>query len=318
MESSIAELVRVHTADDYVGQEALKAHIDIKIRAAETEGRLFDHTLLIGPAGAGKTSLVQVIARRLNDELLVLDCAGLKYNDFLYEVEQHCGGIIFLDEIHNLPRAFQEQLQVGLGPVQAFTDRFGDTVNASHVTFIGATTHADRNRLLPPLVQRFKYRPSWEPYTTEEMTRIVTGMASRVGVDIPADVCAGLGAAAGGNPRAVQDLVASARDLAAVGEPITVESVLRLAGLDGDGLTPDHLDYLRALHAMRGVAGLSTLENMTGLPKQTIADLERTLVMRGYVRRTGSGRKLMDAGKAKIDQNVGHTDVRTRRQRRSA
>lgn len=315
MEEKISELVRVKTWDDYVGQLALKTKLDIKIRAAYTQKRLLDHTLFIGPPGAGKTTLAEVVANRLNDEFLCLPMP-MSYDDFLYAVEGFFGGIIFLDEIHNANRQFQERLQFGLHDGY-LPGSYGQRISTAHVTFIAATTTGDQNRLLAPLVPRFKYRPAWDPYTNEDISEIMLGMARRADVEIPAEVCTGLAGAAGGNPRIVQDLVAAARDLAAVGMAVTVDEVLSLAERDRDGLTRDHLDYLRALDALQGTAGLSTLVSVTGMSSATIQELERMLVMRGFVRRTGGGRKLMPTGRAKINQAVEGVplDVDARRQR---
>jgi holliday junction DNA helicase RuvB len=303
LDESISELVRVRSWDDYVGQHKLKSHLDIKVRAAVRDDRKLDHTLFVGPPGSGKSTIVDLIADRLGDDLLCLPMA-MNYDDFVYEVEGFPGGVIFLDEIHNAPKAFQERLQFGLHDGY-LPDSYGDRVSTHHVTFIAATSPLDQQRLIAPLVQRFKYRPSWDPYSEAEMAEIVAGMAGRANTEVDSNVCIGLARAAGGNPRVVQDLVAAARDLASVDLPVTVESVLDLAGLDSDGLTRDHLDYLRALHALRGVAGLTTLVSVSGMSAQTIQDLERVLVMRGLVRRTSAGRKLMATGRAKIDQADG-------------
>ena len=300
MSEKISELVRVRTWDDYVGQAKLKAHLKIKIRAAIRDDRMFDHTLLVGPAGAGKSTIVDRIADELGDDLVVLPMP-MKYDDFCYEIENFPGGVVFLDEIHNAPRAFQERLQVGMNDGHLI-DPYGDKISTHKLAFIGATTDADQNMLLAPLIERFKYKPSWDPYTTEEMAEIVAGMARRAKINVPPEVCVGLAGAAGGNPRVVQDLVAAARDLDSVEMPVTVEAVLDLAGIDADGLTRNHLNYLHALHALRGVAGLATLKSVLGMNAAVVEDLERTLVLRGFVRRTGSGRKLMAAGRAKIDQ----------------
>lgn len=318
MEEKISELVRVHSWADYIGQHQLKSHLDIKIRAAVVGERLLDHTLLIAPPGAGKSTLVKLIADRLSDYLLCIPMP-VAYDRFLYLVENFMGGIIFLDELHNAKPAFQERLQFGLHDGY-LPGAYGERVSTKHVTFIGATTTAEAKVLLKPLVERFKYRPSWDPYSDEEMAEIVVGMARRAGVTIDPEVCSGLAGAAGGNPRIVQDLVASARDLAQVDLPVTVDAVLELAGRDRDGLTRDHLEYLRALHTLGGQAGLSTLVSITAMNAKVIEDLERPLIMRGLVKRTGAGRKLMSSGAAKIDQasNTGLTDVASRRRRLSA
>jgi Holliday junction DNA helicase RuvB len=302
LEDKIAELVRVRNWDDYVGQQRLKAHFDIKIRAARTQERMLDHTLLIAPPGAGKSTLVGLIADRLGDDMLSL-AMPVPYDQFLYEIEGFLGGVVFLDEIHNAPRAFLERLQFGLHDDDRYLPgAYGERVSTNHVTFIAATTTADRQRLMPPLVQRFKYRPSWEPYSDEEMGQIVAGMAGRASTEISPEVCVALGRAAGGVPRAAQGLVAAARDLAAVDMEVTVDTVLELAGLDRDGLTGDHLLYLQTLDAVGGTAGLSVIVSMMGSTTQQVQDLERMLVLRGFVRRTGNGRRIMAPGRAKIRQ----------------
>jgi Holliday junction DNA helicase RuvB len=306
LDEKISELVTPRTWDDYVGQSLLKQHLDIKVRAAVAQDRLLDHTLLIAPPGAGKSTIVKLIADRIGDELLVLPMP-MPMDEFLYTLEGFIGGIVFLDELHNAPRPFQEAMQVALAD-GFIRGRFGEKVGCKRMTFVGATTTEEAKRLLQPMVQRFKYRPSWDPYSDADMAEIVAGMASRAGVEIPADVCAQLAGATGGCPRRGQDLVVSARDLAAVGIELTADAVLELTGVDADGLTKDHLDYLRMLHGVGGVAGLGLMKSVLGMNDQQVQDLERTLVMRGLIRRGQSGRKLMPPGRAKIDQ-AGPRDV---------
>lgn len=312
MDTKIGELVRAQTWDDYVGQTKLKGHFDIKIQAARRDERLLDSILLLAPPGSGKTNLVELIAERLGDELLYLPMP-MALDDFMYAIEMFMGGIVFLDELHNAPRAFQEKLQFAIldGYIPG---RYGERIDTRKCTFIGATTKALQDKLLPALVQRFRFRPAWEPYTDEEMAEIVAGMARRAGTEIPAEVCRGLARAAGGTPRIVQDLVAAARDLKAVEREVTTEAVLDLAGFDADGLTADHMEYLQVLHGVGGTAGLALLTSMLRMSNQTLQDLERVLVMRGCVKRTAAGRKLMPPGVAKIHQaDVGPTDPIARR-----
>lgn len=301
METKINDLVQPGSWDEYIGQTDLKTHLDLKIRAALAQERMLDHMLIVAHPGAGKSTLVKQIAKRIDDLLLVLPMP-MPLNDFLYALEGFFGGIVFLDELHNAPDSFQEALQHGLydGYIQG---KYGERVPTKRFTFIGATTTELSKELLPALVGRFPYRPAFEPYTDAEMTEIMIGMARRAGTSIDPKVCAELAGATGGVPRQAEALVASARDLAALDMEVTADAVLSLTGVDADGLTKNHLDYLAMLNSVGGVAGLSLMKSMLGMNGQTVEDLERTLVMRGLIRRAPNGRKLMAKGRAKIDQN---------------
>lgn len=309
----LGDLVRARVWDDYIGQTRLKTHLEVKIDAAVNDGRYFDHTLLVATPGAGKTTLARLIADRLNDSFLHL-LMPMKLSDLISAVEDFEGGVIMLDELHAAPTAFQEALQPALEDGY-LPGSYGEKVSCRHVTFIGATTTAMREKVLEPLVDRFKYHPVWEPYSDEEMGEIVAGMASRADVDVDVDLCRALGRATGGTPRVAGDLVAAARDLVAVGRTPSVEMVLDLAGYDLDGLTRPHLEYLTVLRDCGGRAGLSTLANLLRVSAAALQNVERLLVIRGYVRLEPNGRRITPEGKAKLGHEV--TDPRQRRRHSS-
>lgn len=302
MYNEITDSLRPKRWKDYVGQRRMKERLSVIIDSALHQHHPLDHILLTGPPGAGKTALAELIGHRASPNFTAIKVGGGTDVDALYcAIEDFAGqggGVIFLDELHNAPRQFQEQLQVALLDAELHT-KYHYSIFCEGVTFIGATTLENRAKLLDPLVQRFPLSFTWEPYTDADMALIVQGMATRLGVPLPDDVARELARAAGGTPRFVEGMVKRARDLHVTGRKITVEAVLDLAGLDCDGLTREHLEYLRILQSMGNVAGLKNLTTMMRMSNATIEDLERLLITRGYIRFTSRGRELTTAGRAK-------------------
>lgn len=285
--------------DQYIGQQRLKDRLEVMIDAATKDERPLDHVLLTGPPGAGKTSLASLIAGRLNDDIMSVILTRQNIKQFYAMIEEFGVGVVLLDELHNTPPNIQEILQVALLEGELATP-WHYTIDLSGITFIGATTSEHRAKLLEPLVQRFPVHLTWEPYTDEEMTTIITNMAERMDVDIPHDVAAGLGRAAGGTPRFVERLVKRARDLQTTGSEVSIEGVLSLVGLDTDGLADEQLEYLNVLRDIGGVAGRVNLASIMRMHPSTLEDLEVLLVRRGFIRRTVRGREITPAGRRKL------------------
>lgn len=291
--------------EDYIGQPRLKGRLDVMIEAARADERPLDHILLTAPPGSGKTSLAELIADRMDDDFMPIVLSKQNLKQFYGAIEEFAFGVVLLDELHNAPSSIQEMLQIALLE-KKITTPWNWTIDVSLITFIGVTTSEHRNKLLAPLVQRFPIAFTWEAYTDSEMSTIITKMASRLHVDMPSEVAEGLGRAAGGTPRYVERLVKRARDLQAIGREITVEGVLSLVGLDEDGLSDEHLEYLRVLRDLGRVAGLNTLSSIMQMDHRTLEDLERLLALRGYIRRTKRGREITPAGDIKLGRPVRH------------
>jgi Holliday junction DNA helicase RuvB len=298
--------LRPTTWDDYVGQESHKAHLDIRIEAALEDVRPLDHILLTGTPGTGKTSLAAIIAGRLGDAFKPL-VMPVKPHVFASELRQFDGGVLFLDEVHRLPKGQQEDLLTLLedGYLQKST---GQRVYCSWLTVIAATT--EPQLVTPALYQRFSIPLKLDPYTPNEMQRIVLGMAARAGnVEIDADLAMQIGQASGGTPRVAGILVKAARDLEKRG-PLTIEGILSLCRMDPTGLTQSHLDYLKALRDLGGTAGLSVLTTMLRLHETVVRDLERLLIDRGLILYGERGRELTNPG-----WNYGQVNTKPRRER---
>jgi len=292
---STGERVRAQTWEDYVGQERLKQRLVTHIGAARAEDRAMDHMLIVAPTGSGKTTLAGLIAMSLGDKfaefMMPMDLKKLVY--FIGDWE---GGVILLDEIHRAPTKFQESLlSIEQGYISVSPE---SRVSTRHITFIAATT--EPHKVIAPLWDRFLIQPQWEDYTDEEMAQIVSGMAHRAGVPMPDDIAHGLARATGGTPRVAGTLVVAYRDLLVTNQPATVDAVLYQTGRDHDGLSDQHLVYLRTLRDLGGSAGLKNLCSMTQLPPQQLEVLERLLQKRGFIRLESTGRELTHRGWTKL------------------
>jgi Holliday junction DNA helicase RuvB len=301
--------VRPTEWDAYVGQERLKARLDIAINAAINQERRLDDILMIAPPGCGKTTLAALIADQYLADFKTIVCP-MKPDRFFYELEEFDSGVVLLDELHSAPKAFQELLQPGLEEDRVILTPDGFTIDVSGITFIGATVPEFAPKVLAPLQSRFMLKPHWEDYTDEHLALILSGMATSLGFELDSAVCAGLASACHGTPRQAKRFVKAARDLEAVGRAVTVEAILDYVGVDADGLDPEHLDYMRVLYGqpMRR-ASLKAMATLLMMTTSAVENLERVLRLKGLIEVSPTGRRLSDSGKAKLG---------VRKERRSA
>jgi Holliday junction DNA helicase RuvB len=297
------EAVRPETWDGYIGQHRMKSTLEISIDAAIAERRRLDDVLLIAAPGTGKTTLAELIAKKLYSDFVSITCP-IKPERFFNIVEELEEGVVFIDEIHSASRQFQELLQPALEEDRVLLTPDGYEIDTSGIVFIAATVTEFAVKILEPLKTRFLIRPDWETYTQDDIIAIIAGMAIRLGFELSSDVCVGLSNACGSTPRLAKRFVKAARDLNTTGREVTAESVLYHVGVDADGLTADHLEYLRTLKSQTGASGaptgLNNLANLLCMSPAAVQDLERTLVRQGFVFRGGSGRRLTPAGKEKL------------------
>jgi holliday junction DNA helicase RuvB len=292
------DTLRPATLDEYCGQERLKRRLSIRVAAALAENRPLDHILLCGPPGAGKTSLAEIISAMTGDPLVCLTMPVTE--QVLARVVATHAGVLFLDELHRLPTKRQELLLPLLEFGQLHRTS-GQVVENGFLTVVGATT--ERERIIPPLYDRFAYAPTYEPYAPQELAAIAASMCDKAGIELAPETLDAIGEAAGGVPRNVRKLILAARDLLATfeGEP-TVGDILELCGTAADGLTESHDEYLMALHSLGGTAGVSRLASVLRLHESVCMDLERLLVKHGLVDYGGRGRELTPKGLARASR----------------
>lgn len=296
--------LRPRTLDEFVGQDDLKERLSILIEAARGRGETLDHVLFSGPPGLGKTTLAAILADAMSAQFRVTSGPALERAGDLAAILSNLqrGDVMFIDEVHRLPRAVEEILYTAMEDFQ-LDIVVGKGAGATSIrlelppfTLIGATTRV--GRVSAPLRDRFGYVARIDYYRPEELERIVVRSARLL--DIPVD---GAGSHAiarrsRGTPRIANRLLRRVRDYAAVRaggaiDAATAEVALEVFEVDAAGLDRVDRAILEAvIHKFGGgPVGLSTLAIAVSEETQTVEDAyEPFLLQMGFLQRTPRGR----------------------------
>jgi Holliday junction DNA helicase RuvB len=296
--------LRPRRLEDFIGQESVREQLAVSITAAIKRGEVLDHVLLAGPPGLGKTSLAQIIAAEMDAPFTQTAGPALERKGDVasYLAALEPGSVLFVDEIHRLPRALEETfypaMEDGILPMtvgQGAGARIV-TLPLPSFTLIGATTRS--GLLTSPLRDRFGIQHRLEHYGAEDLARIVRRSAGLLGVSIEPDGAVAIARRSRGTPRVANRLLRRVRDYAEVrhGGVVTAEvagSALDLLGVDEQGLDRLDREILRAICEKfgGGPVGLSTLAVAVGEEQDTIEDVyEPYLLQCGLIERTQRGR----------------------------
>lgn len=289
---------------DYIGQDAVKAQMEIFISAARKRGEPLDHTLIFGPPGLGKTTLSNIIANEMGVSLKatsgpVLEKAG-DLAAMLTNLE--AGDVLFIDEIHRLNPAIEEILYPAMEDYQ-LDIMIGEGPSARSLkldlppfTLVGATTRA--GLLTSPLRDRFGIVQRLEFYTVEQLTRIVVRAAAILKSPCEPGGAAEIARRARGTPRIANRLLRRVRDFSEVkGDGVIsldmATQALDMLSVDKHGF--DHLDRRLLMTIIErfdgGPVGADSLAAALSEERGTIEDvLEPYLIQQGFIQRTPRGR----------------------------
>lgn len=296
--------LRPRRMDEFVGQADLKERLSILVEAARGRGEPLDHVLFSGPPGLGKTSLAGILANEMQAQFRATSGPALERPGDLAAILTNldAGDVLFVDEIHRLPRVVEEVLYpamedfhidivVGKGP-GARSIR----LDLPPYTLVGATTRV--GRVAPPLRDRFGYVARLDYYETQDLEAIVDRSAAILEIAATTDGRAAIAERSRGTPRIANRLLRRVRDYAVVRsdgviDGTTADAALAVFEVDAAGLDKVDRAILGAVVEKfgGGPVGLSTLAIAVGEEPETVEDAyEPFLLQQGMLQRTPRGR----------------------------
>ena len=303
------ESLRPRTLAEYIGQKELKEVLAIAIAAAQSRQEPLDHLLFYGPPGLGKTTVAAALAAEMGSRFHMTTAPALESPRDIagYLVRLQRGDILFIDEIHRLPKVTEELLYpamedyrlditIGKGRSARMT-----SVSLERFTLVGATTRV--GALTSPLRDRFGHVQRLRFYEPDELMQIVRRTAQLLDTPIDDAGATEIARRSRGTPRLANRLLKQVRDYAQVRANGQITGAVAATALELFNVDPMGLDWtdrklltMMVEHFQGGPVGLDTMAAVTGEDAQTIEEVyEPYLLQIGYLQRTARGRVVAPA-----------------------
>lgn len=318
------------TLDKFVGNEDLIQVLRVSIAAAKMRNTALPHILLKGPAGTGKTTLAEAIAREFGTQPLALTPGTAKKTSDLRKLFLRMPGegydtdgrvvariqpqVVFCDEVHQLPLLAQENLGIAMQDWKLPVTLQGQDVFewVPRFTLIGATTLP--GKLSKPFLDRFKIQSDFETYSMDEAVKIVGLHAKSQDLTLGTGVAEAIAQRSRGVPRLVVRFLDRLSDAALVAgksnptyrKVITsqlAEAVFRdFLRVDDRGLTKTDIKILKQLSQLCDPVGVDTLATIANEDRKSVENtIEPYLIQEGLLIRTKRGRLLTEEGRRYLE-----------------
>lgn len=317
-EEQVDVSLRPLSLDEYVGQENFKENLKVFIHAAKNRDEPLDHILLYGPPGLGKTTLAYIIAHEMGTQIRLINGPSIEKPGELAAIlsTMNEGDILFIDEIHRIPRVVEEILYEAMEDYKLTflsgrdEDARNITIRLKPFTLVGATTKP--GDLSSPLRDRFGIVNRLEYYTIEELEKIVKRTSRVFALPINDEASNMIALRSRGTPRIANRIYRRVRDFASfnnltlINEEITKEALNKLR-IDDLGLDEIDLRYLTSLikRFNGGPVGLETLASTIGEEVRNLEEVyEPYLLKLGLINKTPRGRVATDKAYQHLKLNL--------------
>lgn len=287
--------IRPSTFDDIIGQQEVINRLKIVIHGCNKSSTVFPHILIDGPPGLGKTTIANAIANELDAKIYTLNAASIKNvkNIMPYLMGIEPRSVLFVDEIHRLPKSVEEFLypvmeDFKLGIVSG--DK-ADTIDLPLFTMVGATTSG--GSLSQPFFDRFIMKEHLSFYSETDLAKLAKLNAIKLGIEnISDDDLLEIAKRSKGTPRVLNSRLLWYKSYTSCNNNTSVNDIFLAQDIDHEGMDMYDRMYIQILKKHHGQPlGLKCISSMTGIAIDTIENnIEPFLIRKGYVVRTPKGR----------------------------
>lgn len=297
--------LRPQQLNEFIGQEAVRARLEIFIEAARNRKEALGHCLFSGPPGLGKTTLAHIISKAMGTQLSVTSGPSIEKPGDLAGILTNLkiGDILFIDEIHRMPKAAEEYLYSAMEDfsldlmIDSGPNARTVQVKLNPFTLVGATTRS--GLLSAPMRSRFLISLRLDYYDPATLKQIVERSGKLLGVNLIHGASLEIAKRARGTPRIANNLLRWVRDFAETQKLEHIDlniayKALEMLAIDERGLDEMDKKILSVIidHHDGGPVGLKNLAAACGEEPHTIEEVyEPFLILQGMIKRTPRGRE---------------------------
>lgn len=296
----MASTIRPSTFDDIIGQNNVIERLRVSVTGCKNSNSVLPHVLIDGPPGLGKTTIASAISNELGVNLYSANAANIRSvkNILPYLMGIAPRSVLFIDEIHRLPKIVEEFLYPVMEDfaLSITVEDKPETIDLPAFTLVGATTSG--GSLSQPFYDRFSIKEHLSFYSDVDLAKLAKSNAEKLGIVIDDQGLLEIAKRSKGTPRILNNRLQWYKNYMScnIGSSKTIDEIFNVQGIDQNGMDIYDRMYIDVLKKHKGSGlGLKSISSLTGIAIETIENsIEPFLVRKGFVVRTPKGRMIGD------------------------